>query len=62
MDDFFENGPDDLGSATGITTIEFHNASLDSWGYWRRRLGDRHPSLLAIGNDSVQQIGQAQGK
>ena len=34
MDDFFENCPDDLGSASGITTIEFHNASLDSGGYW----------------------------
>jgi hypothetical protein len=33
MDDFLENGPDDLRSATGITTIEFHNASLDSGGY-----------------------------
>ena len=35
MDDFLENGPDDLGPASGITTIEFHNASLDSGGYCR---------------------------
>jgi len=33
VDDFFENCPDDLSSASGITTISFHNASLDSWGY-----------------------------
>lgn len=32
MDDFLENGPDDLGSASGITTVKFHNASLDSGG------------------------------
>jgi len=33
VDDFFENCPDDLSSASGITTVEFHNASSDSWGY-----------------------------
>ncbi len=34
MDDLLENGPDDLGSASGIATVEFHNASSDSGGYW----------------------------
>jgi len=32
MDNFFENGPDDLGSPSGIATVQLHNASLDSWG------------------------------
>jgi hypothetical protein len=62
VDDFFENGPDDLGPASGVTTVEFHNASLDSGGYRGGGLGDRHRSLVSIGNDAVQQIGQAQGK
>ena len=35
VDDFLENGPDDLGPASGIATVEFHNASLDSGGYCR---------------------------
>jgi hypothetical protein len=34
VDDFFENCPDDLSSAIGITTVEFHNASSDSWSCW----------------------------
>ena len=32
MDNFFENGPDDLGSPSGIATVQLHNASLHSWG------------------------------
>jgi hypothetical protein len=35
MDDFFENGPDDFGTASRIPTIQLHNASLDSGGNGR---------------------------
>jgi len=35
MDDFLQDGPDDLRAASGITTIEFHDASLDPGGCCR---------------------------
>jgi hypothetical protein len=30
MDDFFEDGPDDLGAPGCVSTVHFHKASLPS--------------------------------
>jgi hypothetical protein len=61
VDDFFENGSHDLRTADRVATIYFHKASLRSRG-WCRRLWDRYSSLVSIGHDSVQQVGEAQGE
>ena len=61
VDDLLENGPDDFGTTGSVATVQLHNASLRS-GVWWCWLWGGHPNLGAIRNDTIQQIGQAQGK
>jgi hypothetical protein len=59
VDDLLENGPHNFGTTGSVASVQLHNAALRS-GVCCCWLGGRNPNLVAIRDEAIQQVGQAQ--